>query len=53
MKSTQPSTFDWKSKPCSLFTKKELGYMKQHTLLKSLEPKQMNTYQKAKQKKDL
>jgi len=36
-----------------LFTKKELGYMKQHALLKSLEPKGMNFYQKAKPAKDL
>jgi hypothetical protein len=54
MKSTNPiSPFNWQEKPSSLFTKKELGYMKQHALLKSLEPKGMNFYQKAKPAKDL
>ena len=51
MKSTPtPNPFDWRSKPSTLFTKKELAYMKQHALVKSLEPKEMNTYQRAKAK---
>ena len=54
MKSMNPnSPFNWQAQPLTLFTRKEKGYMKQHAHVKDLAPKQMNTYQKAKQAKDL
>jgi hypothetical protein len=51
MKSTSP--FDWREQPATLFTKKEKQTMQQFLLAKTLEPKGMNFYQKAKPAKDL